>query len=309
VAAADAARSGASPGRDGAGRAHSLVATGETVGAAVSASVRRKIMAEATEDNKATETTSGKKTRPAIPKAIKDAVLNEFNHRCAICGEARPQVHHIDENPANNDPTNLIPLCPNCHLIDQHNPTEPMDPVKLALFRKHKDPLILSPQFHPIFKRVLSIEIEARKKDISNIGLRVGLLYAVYDLTDFLLQFDKGKYYSDTVLITLQSPRVKLGGLANDQFSGFSDIKDRGQQHVSGDLLSSVYSEESEHSGFEFYYQIFLPGEVRNHYKNRGEIADNDKVLSMMPYIWELVVEMLRYQKWELPPRRKPAER
>jgi hypothetical protein len=24
-------------------------------------------------------------------------------------------VHHIDENPANNDPSNLIALCPTCH--------------------------------------------------------------------------------------------------------------------------------------------------------------------------------------------------
>jgi hypothetical protein len=54
-----------------------------------------------------------RKARPSILRPIKDSVLREFNHRCAICGKERPQIHHIDENPANNDPLNLIPLCPN----------------------------------------------------------------------------------------------------------------------------------------------------------------------------------------------------
>ena len=48
-----------------------------------------------------------------------------FNHHCARCGRdsLRPrnsreqlQVHHIDENPGNNDIENLIPLCAVCHL-------------------------------------------------------------------------------------------------------------------------------------------------------------------------------------------------
>ena len=48
-----------------------------------------------------------------------------FNHHCAKCGEhckdaevpeQRLQVHHIDENPGNNQIENLIPLCARCHL-------------------------------------------------------------------------------------------------------------------------------------------------------------------------------------------------
>ena len=94
------------------------------------------------------------KTRLTVPKPIREAVLKEFNHKCAICAKERPQVHHIDEDPSNNDRLNLIPLCPNCHLIDQHNPTAPMDAEKLRLFREFKDPTILKPQFHPLFKRM-----------------------------------------------------------------------------------------------------------------------------------------------------------
>ena len=94
------------------------------------------------------------KSRTSIPRAIKDSVLREFNHRCAICGKERPQIHHIDENPSNNESINLIPLCPNCHLTDQHNPTMLIDSEKLKLFRQFKDPMILKPQFHPLFVRM-----------------------------------------------------------------------------------------------------------------------------------------------------------
>jgi 5-methylcytosine-specific restriction endonuclease McrA len=63
-------------------------------------------------------------SRAKIPTALREAVLKSYNHRCAICGSDHPQIHHIDENPGNNDELNLLPLCPNCHLTDQHNPTE-----------------------------------------------------------------------------------------------------------------------------------------------------------------------------------------
>ena len=48
-----------------------------------------------------------------------------FNYFCSRCGKdcrntnnSRMvlQVHHIDENPGNNDLENLIPLCASCHL-------------------------------------------------------------------------------------------------------------------------------------------------------------------------------------------------
>lgn len=45
--------------------------------------------------------------------------FNEYPHKCAICGwcedERILEVHHVDENRANNEITNLIILCPICH--------------------------------------------------------------------------------------------------------------------------------------------------------------------------------------------------
>ncbi len=92
-------------------------------------------------------------TRPTVPKTLKEALLDEYDHRCAICGGDRPHVHHIDEDSSHNALDNLLPLCPNCHLRDQHNPTRKVDIPKLQLFRQYKDPAILKPQFHPIYLR------------------------------------------------------------------------------------------------------------------------------------------------------------
>ena len=42
--------------------------------------------------------------------------FKHWKQECAICGfDKIVAVHHIDENHNNNDPTNLIPLCPNHH--------------------------------------------------------------------------------------------------------------------------------------------------------------------------------------------------
>ena len=91
--------------------------------------------------------------RKAVPKQVRESVLKEFNHRCAICGAGKPQIHHIDQNSSNNEISNLLPLCPNCHLLDQHDPTTRINSKKLQLFRRFKDPAILSPQFEPLFRR------------------------------------------------------------------------------------------------------------------------------------------------------------
>lgn len=45
-----------------------------------------------------------------------------YEKKCAVCGEDRVvDVHHIDENRNNNDPSNLIFLCPNHHALWHRN--------------------------------------------------------------------------------------------------------------------------------------------------------------------------------------------
>ena len=94
-----------------------------------------------------------KPARVAISRTVRECVLAEFRHRCALCGGDRPHVHHIDEDRTNNDPVNLLPLCPNCHVRDQHDPTVQIVADVLRLFRRYRDPMILHPGFKPVWKR------------------------------------------------------------------------------------------------------------------------------------------------------------
>lgn len=130
-------------------------------------------------------------TRKAIPKATRDALLDEYSYRCAICGGDRPQIHHIDEDHTNNDIENLLPLCPNCHLTDQHNPTRKVEIGKLQLFRKFKDPCILKPQFHPIFVRQSFLDdVELGDASVSELEA------AADELLDLVSEMEMGNFYS-----------------------------------------------------------------------------------------------------------------
>lgn len=51
--------------------------------------------------------------RPPIPEETRDRLLVSCIHSCCICGQQWVQIHHIDEDPTNNDENNLIPLCRN----------------------------------------------------------------------------------------------------------------------------------------------------------------------------------------------------
>ena len=147
--------------------------------------------------------------RNSIPKATSERVLKEYSHKCAICANDNPHLHHIDEDPSNSDPMNLIPLCPNCHLIDQHNPTRVMDPRILQLFREHKDPTILSPQFHPLFKRfefLFSLEM-VNADDLSE---------KVKTLLDFVQALEMGSFYSKHVGELLKESAAGLFSVPED---------------------------------------------------------------------------------------------
>jgi hypothetical protein len=172
-----------------------------------------------------------KKTRVSIPSSVREAVLREFNHRCAICGADRPQLHHIDENPENNDPGNLLPTCPNCHLTDQHNPTVPADPEKLALFRRYKDPAILAPQFEPLFARLKFLAGITDSNDSAELQDKVA------ELTAFIYHLEMGEFYAQVISQLLKAPS-------------------RGRAFVLGGPLDSHEEEEDREFDSEYRQQL-----------------------------------------------------
>jgi hypothetical protein len=62
-----------------------------------------------------------KKRRVPIPKEIAARVLFSTDRRCCVCRESgkQVQIHHIDDDPSNNDIRNLASLCFDCHSLTQ----------------------------------------------------------------------------------------------------------------------------------------------------------------------------------------------
>ena len=58
-----------------------------------------------------------RKRRVNAPQAVVSSVLTKAFYRCAVCPEHRrmADIHHIDEDPSNNDERNLIGVCKECH--------------------------------------------------------------------------------------------------------------------------------------------------------------------------------------------------
>jgi hypothetical protein len=103
-------------------------------------------------------------------------------------------MHHIDEDATNNSANNLLPLCPNCHLRDQHNPTRKVEIPKLKIFREYKDPAILKPQFDPVYKRQLFLEsVEINFEETSLLESQS------QELIEFVASFEMGAFYSKRI--------------------------------------------------------------------------------------------------------------
>lgn len=158
------------------------------------------------------------KTRKKIPQAVREAVLKEFNHLCAACGKPSPQLHHIDGDTTNCSPMNLMPLCPNDHLIDVHNPTKPIDYRKLQLLRCFKDPTVLEPQFEPLFRRMYFIlDIERAPFDAGKADK------AVRELIQFVGNLNMGQFYSKKLKHLISPPSYLLALSLNASLGSETD--------------------------------------------------------------------------------------
>jgi hypothetical protein len=115
----------------------------------------------------------------------------------------------VREDRTNNEELNLLPLCPSCHLTDLHDPTAPVDRLKLRLFREYRDISILAPEFHPIFRRLRFVLDPESLQSVDEAHTQVT------DLIAFLHQFDKGQYYHVQVneLLTVRPYREWVASL------------------------------------------------------------------------------------------------
>ena len=55
-------------------------------------------------------------------KSYRAIAFQNWDKKCVLCGfDKIVAVHHFDENNKNNDPKNLVPLCPNHHEMIHHS--------------------------------------------------------------------------------------------------------------------------------------------------------------------------------------------
>lgn len=187
-----------------------------------------------------------KDDRVRIPAAVARAVLDEFDHRCAICGRANPQLHHIDENRSNSIEANLIPLCPNHHLLDLHAPTKKVDIARMTCFRRLRDPFILDPRFAPLWERMQRLKIKG--DDIFTLQW-----HFAYDLAAFVGAMQMGAYYRQRVMETLDVPTVVIARepytiFAPDQTAAFQAALADPENHL---LLEDVLVEMLRMQGWQ----------------------------------------------------------
>jgi hypothetical protein len=57
-----------------------------------------------------------KKERVSIPPVVAARVLFAHDRTCCVCRQRKPvQIHHVDDDPSNNEEVNLAVLCLDCH--------------------------------------------------------------------------------------------------------------------------------------------------------------------------------------------------
>lgn len=170
------------------------------------------------------------KDRVDIPKATQDSVLKEYSHSCAVCGARDPQLHHINNDPSNNDRLNLIPLCPNHHLNGQHRSHYAIHPERLLLFRIYKHLGILAPQFTPLFNRM-------RFLDDTSDGANVDkLIEAGKDLCELVAAHVMGDFYAKQLQRKLPfrpSPETYPHPDSTYEIAFYAELKELNQEYLS----------------------------------------------------------------------------
>ena len=128
------------------------------------------------------------KKRTRIRDKTRVAVLKEYHHKCAFghVNPPAPELHHIDGDPSNHDPLNILPLCPNCH-------SQNLNPRMLSVFRKYKKREIFSAEFENLLRKADAI-LNLPADQYYGFCVRPG-----EDLVAFVRQLKQGKYYAPRI--------------------------------------------------------------------------------------------------------------
>jgi hypothetical protein len=145
---------------------------------------------------------ASRKSRLAVPRVTADKVKALFRHRCAVCAAPYMELHHIDEDPGNNDEKNLILLCSNCHHGRVHGQGHTLDQHALRLYRELGHRFAATGAYRILLARSSYVTSgafrgEAWKK----------LVTAFDDLVSFVKGLKHGPHFATRVRRLLQPPQ------------------------------------------------------------------------------------------------------
>ena len=140
-----------------------------------------------------------KKINPTINYRV--TAFKHFDKICTVCGwKDIPDlldVHHIDFNRSNNDISNLIPLCPNCHAMVSRGYAEIIDKKMILLETKKYGKHFLNSRYIDIFKERINI-LNNSGIDPTQFG-SAAKLAKLWDLShasarNFIIRYQRGDY-------------------------------------------------------------------------------------------------------------------
>ncbi|MBK8088889.1 MAG: HNH endonuclease [Chitinophagaceae bacterium] len=95
------------------------------------------------------------KKRITIPNKTKALLQQEIDSKCPVCDSLDVdhfELHHMDENPENNEQANLLMLCPICHSRITKGDISPQEVAAIKQTITLKAKLRRSPQAAKIIK-------------------------------------------------------------------------------------------------------------------------------------------------------------
>jgi len=124
------------------------------------------------------------KSRPPIPDEIVNQLMFMSGHRCCLDHEefsnSPLDIHHLDENPKNNEINNLLPVCKNCHHGKIHN---------IASFARKYSSDELKSNRDDWYKRIDEQRKEKAKLAVNEDDLRIETEFSVQDKLTFKVFF------------------------------------------------------------------------------------------------------------------------
>ncbi|WP_086930718.1 HNH endonuclease signature motif containing protein [Agarilytica rhodophyticola] len=194
-----------------------------------------------------------KKGRPHIPEKVKRQVMTEAGHCCIVrhCNEHIVEIHHIDENRENNDPSNLAVLCDKHHKLAHNKTISRMD------LREYKKLL-----FSPLQPIAVGISEHDKK-----------LLKYINELFSYdTILLIKNEHFQKIVKQEVIDPFIKLFYRSKDPLFRFTDQK---LESIRIELLNKAeqfFSHfEQQSAGLENAYEYIDISEIQRIYPQMVE--------------------------------------